>query len=100
MINNRFEICINMLHLNFQNEEVPGYTKNINNQWLYSQAAVDVVHEYTMKFPKLFQLMNKQSNAMSDPIFESELGVSQEVSISDYLLLFEIMRDIKLTDVH
>lgn len=52
----------------------------MNNQWLYSQAAIDVVQEYALKFPKLFQLMNKQSNALNDPIFESELNNNQKVS--------------------
>lgn len=63
-----------------QNEEVPGYTKSVNNQWLYSQEAINVVHEYSMKFPQLFKLMNRQSNAQSDPLFESELNGEKKVS--------------------
>lgn len=55
----------------------------MNNQWLYSQKAVNLVHEYSMKFPKLFQLMNQQTNAQTDPLFESELCADQKVSLSN-----------------
>lgn len=65
-----------------QNEEVPGYTKSMNNQWLYSQKAVNLVHEYSMKFPKLVELMNQQTNTQTDPLFESELCADQKVSVS------------------
>ena len=63
----------------FQNEEVPGYTKSVNNQWLYSQEAINLVHTYAEKFPILFQLMNKQNNAHTDPLFEEELNVGKKV---------------------
>lgn len=33
-----------------------------------------------MKFPRLFQLMNRQTNAQTDPLFESELCEGQKVS--------------------
>ncbi|XP_031621171.1 5'-3' exoribonuclease 1 [Contarinia nasturtii] len=61
-----------------QNEEVPGYTKSFNNQWLYSQETINVVQSYAMKFPQLFQLMNKQGKAQSDPIFESDLNADKK----------------------
>lgn len=63
----------------FQNEEIPGYTKSVRNQWVYSQEAINLVQSYAMKFPILFQLMNKQSNVQTDPLFESELNVGLKV---------------------
>lgn len=75
-------ICLIFLLLKneMQNEEVPGYTKSVNNnQWLYSQKTVNLVHEYSMKFPKLFQLMNQQTNTQTNPLFESELCADQKV---------------------
>lgn len=75
----KINIGLNLKHLK-QNEEVPGYTKSANNQWLYSQNAINLVHSYYQKFPKLFELMNSQSNGMNSFIFESELNEGREVS--------------------
>lgn len=69
-----------IIELLFQNEEVPGYTRSLNNQWLYSQAAIDVVDTYAEKFPRLFEMMDQQTNAQTDPIFESDLCDGQKVS--------------------
>lgn len=72
-------VGLNLKHLK-QNEEIPGYTKSMSNQWFYSQNAIDLVDSYYQKFPKLFELMNKQSNGGNDFIFESELNAGRQVS--------------------
>lgn len=53
-------------------EEVMDYTRCDERQWMFSQKTVDLVQEYMLKFPKVFELMN-QHRAQSDFLFESEL---------------------------
>lgn len=77
-----------MCNFNFKNEELPGYTKSIRNQWLYSEEAIELVHSFASKFPRLFQLMNKQGNSQTDPLFESELNDGLKVLTNDLFLLF------------
>lgn len=42
-----------------------------------------------MKFPRLFQLMNSQSNPQNQPLFESELCEGQKVNISIFSKTFD-----------
>ncbi|XP_017777725.1 PREDICTED: 5'-3' exoribonuclease 1 [Nicrophorus vespilloides] len=58
------------LKFNKKNEEVPGYTKK-ENTWLYSNKAVDLVREYTQKYPKLFKFLAGHPN--DDVYFEADL---------------------------
>ncbi|XP_076358060.1 5'-3' exoribonuclease pacman isoform X2 [Tachypleus tridentatus] len=51
---NKTNIGLN-LKFNKRNEEIPGYSKKINNIWLYSDKAVEVMKEYIEKFPILFE---------------------------------------------
>lgn len=48
------------------------YTRCEGRNWLYSQKTVDLVQQYVLKFPKVFELLNKQGK--TDFIFESDLG--------------------------
>lgn len=56
------------------NEELVGYTRhlNYNNQWSYSQDAIDLVNAYWHRFPRLFELINRSQQ--NEFIFESELN--------------------------
>lgn len=47
------------LKLNKRNKETPGYTKKINNTWMYTDRAVELVTEYAEKFPELFAYLNQ-----------------------------------------
>lgn len=62
------------------NEEVVDYTRYDNRQWLYSRKAIEVVEAYYMKYPKVFELLNK-GQGMNDFIFESELNTEQPVNL-------------------
>lgn len=57
------------------NEEVVDYTRHVSyqNQWLYSQKAIDLVNAYWTRFPRLFELLNSRSH-QNEMIFESELN--------------------------
>lgn len=59
------------------NEQVSGYTRYKNRQWLYSTAAVNVVDRYRSRFPTLFRLIQRNLTS-NEPIFESELNVGRK----------------------
>ncbi|KZC09221.1 5'-3' exoribonuclease 1 [Dufourea novaeangliae] len=43
------------LKFNKKNEEIVGYTRRENNQWLYSYKAVEVLRSYMARSPELFE---------------------------------------------
>lgn len=52
------------------------YTRCEDKLWLYSQKTVDLVQEYALKFPKVFEMLNQQSKNASGFLFESDLAES------------------------
>ncbi|EZA57402.1 hypothetical protein DMN91_008681 [Ooceraea biroi] len=59
------------LKFNKKNEEVPGYTRKENGQWLYSTKAVDLIRNYMMKCPDLFERLAQ--NVTNDIFQEQDL---------------------------
>lgn len=59
------------LKLNKKNEEIPGYTKKVDGQWLYSYKSVQLVKEYMKFCPDLFTYI--ASHMGNDVFYESEL---------------------------
>lgn len=53
-----------------RNEETAGYTKKINNQYVYSRKALDLVELYYQQWPKVFEMISSHNN---DTFFESTL---------------------------
>lgn len=77
------------------NEEVVDYTRHSSyqqNQWQYSQKAIDLVNAYWTRFPKLFELLNSRSH-QNDMLFESELNEGR--AETDESLLREIIKWLK-----
>ncbi|XP_060573103.1 5'-3' exoribonuclease 1-like, partial [Ruditapes philippinarum] len=63
------------LNLKFtkRGEEVPGYTKNTEGQWTYSDKVVDVLSQYMDKFPEMFESISKSNKQHNDMYYESDL---------------------------
>lgn len=59
------------LKLNKKNEEIPGYTKKIEGQWLYSQKSINLVRDYMKHCPELFSYIT--AHLGNDIFYESEL---------------------------
>ncbi|XP_011151267.1 5'-3' exoribonuclease 1 isoform X2 [Harpegnathos saltator] len=59
------------LKFNKKNEEVPGYTKKENSQWLYSIRAIELIRSYMVKCPNLFERL--AVNVTNDIFQEEEL---------------------------
>ncbi|XP_070510791.1 5'-3' exoribonuclease 1 isoform X2 [Cardiocondyla obscurior] len=57
------------LKFNKRNEEVSGYTKKENTQWLYSMKAIELIRNYMVKCPKLFERLAKN---VTNDIFQEE----------------------------
>lgn len=77
------------------NEEVVDYTRHSSyqqNQWMYSQKAIDLVNAYWNRFPKLFELLNSRSH-QNDMLFESELNEGR--AETDESLVREIIKWLK-----
>ncbi|CAB3383497.1 Hypothetical predicted protein [Cloeon dipterum] len=53
---NRINIGLG-LKMHMQNKAVPGYAKRDNNEWSYSQKAVDLLREYIRRFPEVFSFL-------------------------------------------
>ncbi|GLV41654.1 pacman [Carabus blaptoides fortunei] len=59
------------LKLNKKNEEIPGYTKKVEGQWLYSYKSVQLVKDYMKFCPDLFTYI--AAHLGNDVFYESEL---------------------------
>lgn len=51
---NRVNVGLN-LKFNRKNQEVQGYTRKVDNTWLYSSKAVKLLNKYLSKFPDFFE---------------------------------------------
>ncbi|XP_053454555.1 5'-3' exoribonuclease 1 isoform X4 [Nycticebus coucang] len=59
------------LKFNKKNEEVPGYTKKIGSEWMYSSAAEQLLAEYLERAPELFSYISK--NSQEDVFYEDDI---------------------------
>ncbi|XP_072761689.1 5'-3' exoribonuclease 1 isoform X2 [Anoplolepis gracilipes] len=66
----KYNVGLN-LKFNKKNEEMPGYTRKENSQWLYSAKAVELIRNYMMKCPNLFERLAQ--NVTNDIFQEEEL---------------------------
>ncbi|CAN9503342.1 unnamed protein product [Ophioblennius macclurei] len=65
------------LKFNKKNEEVPGYTKRTEKEWLYSAAVEELLAEYLDRFSEVFD--NVARNSHDDVFYEDDIwpGVDQ-----------------------
>lgn len=78
------------LKFNKKNEEVPGYTKRTEKEWLYSAAVEELIAEYLERFSEVFDHVARNSH---DDIFyeddiwpgEDENGVEKVQEIQGWL---------------
>ncbi|XP_059849758.1 5'-3' exoribonuclease 1 isoform X1 [Hypanus sabinus] len=66
------------LKFNKKNEEVPGYTKKVGNEWLYSSAVEQILSEYLERFPELICHIAKNSH--EDLYYEDDIWSGEDVS--------------------
>ncbi|XP_026644813.1 5'-3' exoribonuclease 1 [Microtus ochrogaster] len=59
------------LKFNKKNEEVPGYTKKVGSEWMYSSAAEQLLAEYMERAPELFSYIAK--NSQEDVFYEDDI---------------------------
>ncbi|KAM6160481.1 5'-3' exoribonuclease 1 isoform 5-T5 [Erethizon dorsatum] len=59
------------LKFNKKNEEVPGYTKKVGSEWMYSSAAEQLLAEYLERAPELFSYIAK--NSQEDMFYEDDI---------------------------
>ncbi|XP_006895177.1 PREDICTED: 5'-3' exoribonuclease 1 [Elephantulus edwardii] len=59
------------LKFNKKNEEVPGYTKKVGTEWMYSSAAEQLLAEYLERAPELFSYIAK--NSQEDVFYEDDI---------------------------
>lgn len=59
------------------------YTRCDGKVWLYSQKTVDLVQEYVLKFPKIFEALNHQGRDQGDYLFESDLAADPQNADGD-----------------
>ncbi|XP_055969914.1 5'-3' exoribonuclease 1 [Sorex fumeus] len=59
------------LKFNKKNEEVPGYTKRVGSEWMYSAAAEQLLEEYLERAPELFSYIAK--NSQEDVFYEDDI---------------------------
>uniref|UniRef100_A0A3Q2FUM3 5'-3' exoribonuclease 1 n=1 Tax=Cyprinodon variegatus TaxID=28743 RepID=A0A3Q2FUM3_CYPVA len=65
------------LKFNKKNEEVPGYTKRTEKEWLYSAAVEELLAEYLDRFSEVFDAVSRNSH--DDVFYEDDIwpGVDQ-----------------------
>uniref|UniRef100_A0A674EFS7 5'-3' exoribonuclease 1 n=1 Tax=Salmo trutta TaxID=8032 RepID=A0A674EFS7_SALTR len=59
------------LKFNKKNEEVPGYTKRTEKEWLYSDAVEELMSEYLDRFSEVFDLVSRNSH--DDVFYEDDI---------------------------
>ncbi|XP_041751863.2 5'-3' exoribonuclease 1 isoform X3 [Coregonus clupeaformis] len=59
------------LKFNKKNEEVPGYTKRTEKEWLYSDAVEELMAEYLDRFSEVFDLVSRNSH--DDVFYEDDI---------------------------
>ncbi|XP_039532768.1 5'-3' exoribonuclease 1 isoform X2 [Pimephales promelas] len=59
------------LKFNKKNEEVPGYTKRTEKEWLYSAAVEDLLAEYLERFSEVFDFIARNSH--DDVFYEDDI---------------------------
>ncbi|XP_053162862.1 5'-3' exoribonuclease 1 isoform X2 [Hemicordylus capensis] len=64
------------LKFNKKNEEVPGYTKKVGNEWMYSSAVEQLLAEYLERVPELFSFIAK--NSQEDIFYEDDIWPGEE----------------------
>lgn len=62
------------LKFNMKNMETPGYTKKVDNNWLYSEKTVKVVRKYMESYPKLFEYLsrNEGTDVIKEDVFPED----------------------------
>lgn len=65
-----------------RNEETTGYTKKVNNQYVYSKKAVTLVELYYQQWPNLFEMLSSHNNDtyFESTLFPGKVGQLQQVS--------------------
>ncbi|XP_061221246.1 5'-3' exoribonuclease 1 isoform X1 [Neopsephotus bourkii] len=64
------------LKFNKKNEEVPGYTKKVGNEWTYSSAVEQLLAEYLERVPELFSYIAK--NSQEDIFYEDDIWPGED----------------------
>lgn len=65
-----------------RNEETVGYSKKIDQKFLYSQKAINLVERYYFRWPQIFQAIGRNSNDtyFETTLFPGQVGKLQEVT--------------------
>ncbi|XP_063074870.1 5'-3' exoribonuclease 1 isoform X2 [Engraulis encrasicolus] len=64
------------LKFNKKNEEVPGYTKRTEKEWLYSPAVEELLAEYLERFSEVFNLVSRNSH--DDVFYEDDIWPGED----------------------
>ncbi|XP_038673078.1 5'-3' exoribonuclease 1 isoform X3 [Scyliorhinus canicula] len=66
------------LKFNKKNEEVPGYTKKVGNEWLYSSAVEQILSDYLERFPELISYIAQ--NSQEDLYYENNIWPGEDAN--------------------
>ncbi|XP_072220368.1 5'-3' exoribonuclease 1 [Leuresthes tenuis] len=64
------------LKFNKKNEEVPGYTKRTEKEWLYSAAVEELLAEYLDRFAEVFDTVSRNSH--DDVFYEDDIWPGED----------------------
>ncbi|XP_030630349.1 5'-3' exoribonuclease 1 [Chanos chanos] len=64
------------LKFNKKNEEVPGYTKRTEKEWLYSAAVEELLAEYLERFSEVFDAVSRNSH--DDIFYEDDIWPGED----------------------
>ncbi|KAM9322764.1 5'-3' exoribonuclease 1 isoform 2-T2 [Pholidichthys leucotaenia] len=64
------------LKFNKKNEEVPGYTKRTEKEWLYSTAVEELLSEYLARFSEVFDTVSR--NSQDDVFYEDDIWPGED----------------------
>lgn len=73
-LSKKFNVGLN-LKFNVKNQETPGFTRKVNNNWLYSEQTVNLIKEYMQYWPEIFEYLNyhqKADNIILEDLFPED----------------------------
>ncbi|KTG33591.1 hypothetical protein cypCar_00032047 [Cyprinus carpio] len=71
------------LKFNKKNEEVPGYTKRTEKEWLYSAAVEELLAEYLERFSELFDFVARNNH--DDVFYEDDIWPREDENGRQYI---------------
>ncbi|XP_046562363.1 LOW QUALITY PROTEIN: 5'-3' exoribonuclease 1-like [Haliotis rubra] len=86
---NKINVGLNLKHTK-RNQELPGYTRKLDDRWTYSQATFELVRDYIDKFHEVMQVLSAGGGGgdlmSEEEIFPPNSCISKQTSVEGEII--------------